>query len=144
MGQVDGRFTGAPDEVSARMRMIKSKGTKPELAFFAILADAEISYQAHVKVAGVVVDASIDNRVVVFVDSPFWHLRDSSELDRLSELWRSRLVANRRRDRRQVRHLRMKGYTVVRLWTDELLASKVRRRVRSARTKAARAAAHRS
>jgi DNA mismatch endonuclease (patch repair protein) len=133
----NGRFTGDPNAVSDRMRRIRSSNTKPELAFFEVLEAAALPYQPHVRVEGITVDALVSDRVALFVDSPFWHLRDDSELERLSTYWRGRLLANRARDARQNAVLRRAGFPVVRIWTDELrdplALSRVRRAVRRRR-----------
>ena len=126
------RFSNVRDEVSARMRLIKAKNTRPELQLFSILAAANLHFERHAVVDGVRVDALVDDRIAVFVDSPFWHLRDLELLDRLSEYWRSRLLTNRHRDKSQTRRLRAHGYSVVRFWADELEERKVLQRLRLA------------
>jgi DNA mismatch endonuclease (patch repair protein) len=113
-------FTSDPSEVSARMRLIRGRNTKPELALFSILRAAEIPFKCHVRIGRVEADAMVDNAVLVFVDSPFWHLREARELERLSPLWRERLLRNKRRDDRQRRQLRKRGFSVVRLWADQM------------------------
>lgn len=134
----DGRFTGDPSAVSARMRLIHSTNTRPELKVFDLLTRADIAHQRHPRVMGIRVDAVIEPAVVLFVDSPFWHLRDPGTLRRMSEKWQRRLILNRRRDRRQVQVLRAAGYVVVRLWSDEIdearLIGRVRRAVARATT----------
>jgi DNA mismatch endonuclease (patch repair protein) len=135
------RFTSDAAEVSARMRLIKAKDTKPELALETMLLAAGIECSKHERVEGISVDLVIDDRVCVFVDSPFWHFRDASLLDRLNDYWQERLRRNRRRDRRQNRSLRHAGYCVIRLWSDQLTPSAVLPRVRRARTIAHRRAA---
>lgn len=127
-----GRFTGDSSAVSARMRLIRSSNTKPEREFFLVLDSAAVPYAAQVRVEGVRVDALVSGRVAVFVDSPFWHLRDERDLARLSEYWRERLRANRARDARQTVVLRRAGYCVVRIWSDEVRFSSTWRRVRGA------------
>lgn len=102
------------------MRLIKGKDTKPELLVFDILAGSGLKFEPHAKVEGVAVDALVDDRVAVFVDSPFWHLRDARTLERLNPYWQDRLVRNRSRDRRQTRLLRRGGYGVIRVWADEI------------------------
>lgn len=119
------------------MRLIRGKDTKPEIALFEILERGGVPFEPHARVCGVSVDAVVAGNVLVFVDSPFWHLRDPADLDRLSDYWRMRLLRNRRRDRRQVRRLRAEGYTVLRIWADELGEARVRQRVRSAVSRAA-------
>lgn len=128
----DGRFTGDPAAVSARMRLIRSSNTKPEKHLFVLLDAAAIPYEAHVRIEGVSVDALVTGRVAVFVDSPFWHLRSDGELDRLSVYWRDRLLSNRARDRRQTVALRRAGYAVVRMWSDEVGEASAWRRLRQA------------
>ncbi len=134
------RFGGDPKEVSARMKLIRGKNTKPELRLFEVLGASGLPFTPHAKVEGITVDALVDGVVALFVDSPFWHLRDRTELDRLNPYWRSRLLRNWRRDRRQDRLLRSKGFTVVRVWTDDLDPRKVTKRVKAARTRALRRA----
>src|SRR5260370_17969658 len=107
------RFTSDPAEVSARMRLIRSKNTKPELRLFSILSESGIKFTKHALVANIAVDAVIEGGVLVFVDSPFWHLRDESELRRMSAYCRQRLIKNRMRDRRQETKLRTTGYSVL-------------------------------
>lgn len=114
-----GRFTSEPSAVSARMRLIRSKGTKPELQLYAALARAGLPYQTHVRVLGVEVDALVEGRLALFVDLPFWHLRERSTLGRLNPYWCTRLITNKQRDRRQTRALRGGGYAVLRFWSDE-------------------------
>jgi DNA mismatch endonuclease, patch repair protein len=114
------------------MRRIGQKNTKPEQVFFQILSKHGIPHERHLRVQGVTVDAVVAGRVLVFVDSPLWHLRDLSLLEKVSEYWQDRLRKNRRRDRRQTRMLRSMGYTVVRFWSDELDARAAVRRLRAA------------
>jgi DNA mismatch endonuclease Vsr len=114
------------------MRLIKAKRTKPELKLFAMLDQAGIRYKPHAIVAGITVDALVGDGVVLFVDSPFWHLRAKSELRRLSPYWQNRLVVNTQRDKRQTRLLRGESYVVLRFWADELVANRVLRRLRMA------------
>lgn len=63
----------------------------------------------------------VRKKVAVFVDGDFWHgWRLPAWEHKLSESWRSKLRANRRRDRRNFRHLRAANWTVVRLWEHEI------------------------
>jgi DNA mismatch endonuclease (patch repair protein) len=123
-------FTSDPAEVSARMRLIRGKNTKPELALFAILDAAKIPFKSHVRIGRVEADAFINDTLLIFVDSPFWHLRERLGLKRLSPHWRERLLRNKRRDERQRRHLRKLGFSVVRLWTDQIKENIVLSRIK--------------
>lgn len=135
------RFSNDPTEVSARMRLIRSKDTKPELRLFSILTEAGVHFLRHVKVGNIVVDALAYKRLVIFVDSPFWHLRDINVLQRLSRYWQQRLSRNRARDRRQERRLRRMGYSVVRFWTDSLDSLRVLGRIKNVQRRAKERAA---
>lgn len=64
-------FTSDPAEVSARMRLIRGKNTKPELALFSILKAANIPFRPHVRIGRAEADAVVNNCVLIFVDSPF-------------------------------------------------------------------------
>ena len=116
----NGKFNGDPGSVSARMRQIHSRGTKPELRMAAVIEGTGFCFREQTRVAGVTVDFVVEDRVVVFVDSPFWHLRDTATLSRLTDYWKQRLITNRRRDRRQTAILRASGYAVLRVWADQV------------------------
>ncbi len=125
-------FTSDPKEVSARMRLIRGKDTKAELALFSMLSRMRVPFRRHVRIGRVEADAMIKERILVFVDSPFWHLRSKAELRRLSSYWRGRLVRNKQRDERQRRKLRKLGYSVLRLWTDDMNETKIMIRIQRA------------
>lgn len=60
-------------------------------------------------------------RVVVFVDGDFWHgWRLPAWEHKLTDFWRSKLHANRRRDRRNFSRLRAAQWKVVRIWEHEI------------------------
>jgi DNA mismatch endonuclease, patch repair protein len=62
-------------------------------------------------------------RVAVFVDGDFWHGWHLPLWEhKLSDSWKAKLYANRRRDQRNFRRLRAKGWTVVRLWEHEIIS----------------------
>jgi DNA mismatch endonuclease (patch repair protein) len=125
----DGRFTGDPIEVSARMRRIRARGTKPEMKMSEVLARRGLHFEQHVRVSGINVDFLVEDRLALFVDSPYWHLRDTVTLQRLSPYWQERLLTNRRRDRKQTTILRAGGFSVLRIWADEIDAEKIGIRV---------------
>jgi DNA mismatch endonuclease (patch repair protein) len=60
-------------------------------------------------------------RIAVFIDGDFWHgWRLPAWEHKLSEFWRSKLYANRKRDQRNFRRLRTDGWIVIRLWEHEI------------------------
>jgi DNA mismatch endonuclease (patch repair protein) len=127
------RFSSDPSEISARMRLIRSKNTKPEMLLFSILRAAGMKFRRHVRIQNIAVDVLIGKNIVVFVDSPFWHLRSFKDLSRMSPYWQQKLLKNWARDRRQERRLRRNGLCVVRLWADRLDSERVLRRIESVR-----------
>jgi DNA mismatch endonuclease (patch repair protein) len=126
-------FSAADPVVRGRMTRIRKKGSRAEQQLFAMLAEADLEFTPHAKVEGVEVDALVEPRVCVFVDSPFWHWRDDYAIPRVRrDYWGPKLRRNKERDREQNRRLRSAGYSVVRAWSDRLegLVPRVRRAVR--------------
>jgi DNA mismatch endonuclease, patch repair protein len=60
-------------------------------------------------------------KVAIFVDGDFWHGYRLPLWERkLSQFWREKLRANRKRDRRNFQKLRARNWTVVRIWEHQL------------------------
>jgi DNA mismatch endonuclease (patch repair protein) len=60
-------------------------------------------------------------RVAVFVDGDFWHgWRFPSWRRKLSPWWQKKIEATRKRDQRNIRQLRSKGWLVIRIWEHQL------------------------
>ena len=60
-------------------------------------------------------------KVAIFVDGDFWHgWRLPAWEHKLSDFWKLKLRANRKRDQRNFRRLRGAGWTVIRLWEHEI------------------------
>lgn len=63
----------------------------------------------------------VKQKVAVFVDGDFWHgWRLPAWEHKLSGFWRSKLRANRKRDRKNFKSLRAVGWTVIRLWEHQI------------------------
>jgi DNA mismatch endonuclease (patch repair protein) len=59
------------------------------------------------------------HKVAVFVDGCFWHGHNCGRNLKPkynATMWRKKIAANRRRDRRNTRNLRATGWSVVRIW----------------------------
>jgi len=68
-----------------------------------------------------------EERVAIFIDGDFWHgWRLPAWEHKLSEFWRSKLYANRKRDQRNFRRLRAADWTVIRIWEHEIRSDRVR------------------
>jgi DNA mismatch endonuclease (patch repair protein) len=60
-------------------------------------------------------------KVAIFIDGDFWHgWRLPAWEHKLSDFWKLKLHANRRRDQRNFRRLRAADWTVIRLWEHEI------------------------
>ena len=110
---------------SAIMARVKSKGTKPELAYCALLEKTRLSFEDHPRIYGNP-DFLVNRKVVVFIDSAFWHgrnwpnLKKKLEAGARAEYWVRHIDKNRRRDREVTRRLADSGYTVLRVWDSDL------------------------
>jgi DNA mismatch endonuclease, patch repair protein len=75
-------------------------------------------------------------RVAIFVDGCFWHgCRQCGTIPRTNAaMWRTKIEANQRRDRRVARQLRIAGWRVLRVWEHSLQTplEHVMRRISSA------------
>jgi DNA mismatch endonuclease (patch repair protein) len=69
------------------------------------------------------------SRLAVFIDGCFWHGHDCGRNltpKTNAPLWRDKIVANRKRDRRNTLELEHRGWKVVRIWECSLSRSPVR------------------
>ena len=111
-----------PEQRSRAMKRVKLKNGSLETLVQRELRSRGLRFECH--------DSSLPgspdivfrkNRVAVFVDGDFWHgWRLPAWEHKLSEFWREKLHANRRRDQRNLRRLRAQGWKVVRVWQHEL------------------------
>lgn len=114
---------------SRRMKAVRSRGTKGELALRRVLHGAGLRYRVQYPVAGrpgrTVDIAFTRSRVAVFVDGCFWHgcPLHGTQAKLNSVWWRDKLARNERRDADTNEHLASLGWTVIRIWehvpTDE-------------------------
>ena len=107
------------------MGRIKSKGTKPELAYRVLIGKTGLPFEDHPALFGQP-DFLVGRKVIVFVDSGFWHGRNWAALKRKlgagarAEYWIRHINKNRRRDRVVTRRLAERGYTVLRVWDSDI------------------------
>jgi DNA mismatch endonuclease, patch repair protein len=60
-------------------------------------------------------------KVAIFIDGDFWHgWRLPSWEHKLTDFWKVKLRANRKRDQRNFRRLRANNWRVIRLWEHEI------------------------
>jgi DNA mismatch endonuclease (patch repair protein) len=111
--------------VSARMRAVRCRDTRPEMRLRSELHRLGLRYRVNrrpipaLRRTGDVVFGAA--RVVVMVDGCFWHgcsrhMRPSS---RNRVFWANKIAENQRRDRETDRELTEAGWTVIRIWEHE-------------------------
>lgn len=110
---------------SARMKKVKSKGTKLEITFLKILKTRGLRYESQPRILGHPDFRIRGTRVLIFCDSSFWHGRNKNELSgrafkRNRDFWIQKLACNKARDNRISRSLRSLGWTVLRFWDTDI------------------------
>lgn len=104
------------------MARIKGKNTGPELIVIDALAGQRLSFDLHVADLPGRPDVVFrDARTAIFIDGDFWHgWRFPLWKHKLSKKWQDKIAATRRRDQRNFRQLRRRGWLVVRIWEHEV------------------------
>ncbi len=107
----------SPEVRSQIMSKIRSKETKPEVDFRQGCRRAGLlGYRKNWGRPSVdVVWTRI--KVVVFIDSCFWHVCPEHGRVPDSEFWQNKLAATVARDKRATEHYSSAGWTVLRFWT---------------------------
>ncbi|MEX0716595.1 MAG: very short patch repair endonuclease [Planctomycetaceae bacterium] len=110
------------DQRSYCMSRVKGKDTVPEVVLRSALHRRGHRFRKHVRTLPGKPDIVFPRqRLVVFVDGGFWHgYRFPQWKDRLAPFWRDKINANRLRDRRNLRQLRLEGWTVIRVWQHQI------------------------
>lgn len=112
----------SPEKRSRVMSRIKGKNTKPELTIFAELRRRGVYFARHVTNLPGRPDVVFRRaKLVVFIDGDFWHgWRFPLWEHKLSEKWRNKIAATRKRDERNFRKLRERGWKVLRIWEHQI------------------------
>lgn len=107
-------------ERSSLMSKIRSRDTKFEEDFIGeLIKKIKIKFKRNCQLIRGKPDIVFnDRKVCVFLDSDFWHGWQYPRWKHLlkNNFWRSKIEANRKRDRRVTYFLRRKGWNVLRLW----------------------------
>lgn len=111
-----------PEQRSRAMKAVKLKNGSLEMLVQRELRGRGYRFQRNCKMLQGSPDIVFrKHKLAVFIDGDFWHgWRLPSWEDKLSEFWRTKLQANRKRDLRNFRRLRNKGWKVIRLWEHEI------------------------
>jgi DNA mismatch endonuclease (patch repair protein) len=113
----------SPEERSARMALVRSRDTKPELRVRRFLHAAGLRYRLHQRVASARPDLVFPaRRTVVFVHGCIWHRHPepTCPLTRTPKsrigFWTSKFAENVARDARQWAALEAEGWRVLVIW----------------------------
>lgn len=110
------------EQRSYNMSRVKSKNTRPEIILFSKLIKAGLKFYKHHNLPGKPDIAFPKYKVVVFIDGEFWHGKDFNEWkDKLTAFWYKKILWNIRRDRKNSRLLRKRGWHVRHLWGREIV-----------------------
>lgn len=104
------------------MSLIKGKDTKCEKALAVLLIRAGLRFSTQrSELPGKPDFCLMDAPVAVFVDGAYWHGRHFDAWKRtLNQFWRTKIAENVRRDVRNRRKLRRLGWSVLRMWEEDV------------------------
>lgn len=105
------------------MSKIRGKNTKIELLIFRELRRKKIYFQKHYKKIPGSPDVAIPSKkIAVFIDGDFWHGYGFKKRRKLlpKVYWRAKIEQNIRRDERNRRVLRKRGWRVLRIWEHQV------------------------
>lgn len=116
-----------PDQRSANMRAIRSKGMKPEMIVRRLVHSMGYRYRLHRHDLPGRPDMTFQSRrKVIFVHGCFWHQHSNPDC-RIAhrprsnlEYWGPKLSRNQARDREHYERLRDAGWKVLTLWECEV------------------------
>jgi DNA mismatch endonuclease (patch repair protein) len=116
----EGHLLLVDDATSARMSLVRQKGTKPELVVRSVLASLGLRFRlSNRDLPGSPDIANRRQRWAVFVHGCFWHrhgCKATTTPTRNREFWQAKFQRNIERDRRVAEALRAEGYIVVVIW----------------------------
>ncbi|WP_092170794.1 very short patch repair endonuclease [Cyclobacterium xiamenense] len=114
-----------PDQRKKNMMAIKSKNTKMELKLAKALWQKGYRFRRNSKFVFGKPDFSLKKwKLAIFVDSEYFHGKDwEAEKLRIKtnrEFWWKKIEGNIERDKTVNRHLKDKGWKVLRFWTGDI------------------------
>jgi DNA mismatch endonuclease, patch repair protein len=119
----EGHLLVVDDATSARMGLVRQRGTSPELVVRTALAALGHRFRlTNRDLPGSPDVANRTRRWAVFVHGCFWHrhgCKATTTPGRNREFWEAKFARNVARDRRALEALQADGYTVVVIWECE-------------------------
>src|SRR5687767_11983311 len=114
------KSTSPRKDDSARLRMVKGRGTGPELRVLEALKSLRKSILSSPGDLPGKPDIVLRNRKIILVHGCFWHqhknCRFAQQPKSNLEYWTDKFACNKRRDRRVARALRHLGFEVLTIW----------------------------
>lgn len=113
--------TLTPNERSARMSLVRSKDTKPELLVRKLVHGMGFRYRLHdVSLPGTPDLVFADRKKIIFVHGCFWHRHGTCKNTRWPksklDFWKPKLEKNHSRDQANRKTLKKLGWRVLVLW----------------------------
>ena len=118
--------TLSPSERSERMSRVRSKNTKPELTIRRLVHSLGYRYRLHAtQLPGKPDLVFAARRKVIFAHGCFWHRHGARcHLTRLPksklDFWQPKLEQNKKRDEKNIRELRKRGWKPLVIWECQL------------------------
>ena len=114
-----------PEQISFNMKQVHNKDSKIEVVLRKELWRRNLRYRKNVKdICGKPDIAFIGKKIAVFVDSEFWHgyMWETKNLEIKSnrDFWIPKIERNIQRDKEVNETLRSAGWTVIRIWGNEI------------------------
>jgi len=105
------------------MSNVRLKDGSLEVAIRSELHKRGYRFRKHVKSLPGCPDAVFpQEKIAIFIDGDFWHgYRLPTWEHKLTDFWKQKIRANRKRDRRNFSKLRTMGWQVIRVWQHEIL-----------------------
>jgi len=115
-------------ERSARMALVHSKNTKPEIAVRRLVHSLGFRYRLHSKRLPGKPDMVFPSRQkIIFVHGCFWHRHKGCPNTRLPksrlDFWKPKLEANQARDKKNQLKLKKLGWKILVVWECEIKKS---------------------
>lgn len=112
-----------PEQRRKNMQNIRSLNTKPEKIFAKELRKNKIYFRKNVKsILGKPDFVFRKKRIVVFIDSDFWHCNPKRFIKPKSnqKYWEEKIKRNRARDKFVTKKLKKDNWKVIRFWEYEI------------------------
>lgn len=113
------------EQISYNMKQVKSKDSQIEIMLRQALWRRGLRYRKNVKIIYGKPDIVFKSKkVVVFCDSEFWHGYDwenrKQDIKSNRDFWIAKIERNIQRDKEVTEKLESEGWTVVRLWGNDI------------------------